>query len=287
MENMNYYFLKKENAFEIIDKIESNLIKNRNNLKKAFELDYKEWEINIDFNKFLELIAEIKKKEYLPKFTKNEIISGIGKILLITKQNPYLIFNFCLNAIYTNNCVDVLLENKMLATNKLLLEIIKKSFQELKFDFEAINYIERNKDQIIYEQDKYDLLYYFGNKKEYLEYCKRIHIDSEFENFGEMYIYVEDSRFKDILKEIDKFAFFNEIKVNYFEKNLEDNIKEINQNNNINKISVIYTKNIDDAYKFIKFIKSENVFINVNPIEYFKYEIDDNKLVFKKKVHMK
>lgn len=284
---MNYYFLKKESALEIIEKIEKNLIKNKKNLQKAFDLDYKEWEIKISFEKLIELIAKIKEKEYLPKFTKQEIVSGVGKIVLITNQNPYLIFNFCLNAIYTNNYVDVMLEEKMLATNKVLLEIVKKSIEELKLDSNIINYLEAHKNEIVSKQDDYDILYYFGNKKEYIDFSKRIHIDSKFENFGEMYIYIEDNIFEDILKEIDKFAYINEIKVNYFENELEKNIEQINKKNNINKISVIFTKNIDNAYKFIKYVKSENVFINLNPIEFFKYDVDINKLVFKKKIYIK
>ena len=284
---MNYYFLKKESALEIIEKIEKNLIKNKKNLQKAFDLDYKEWEIKISFEKLIELIAKIKEKEYLPKLTKQEIVSGVGKIVLITNQNPYLIFNFCLNAIYTNNYVDVMLEEKMLATNKVLLEIVKKSIEELKLDSNIINYLEANKNEIVSKQDDYDILYYFGNKKEYIDFSKRIHIDSKFENFGEMYIYIEDNIFEDILKEIDKFAYINEIKVNYFENELEKNIEQINKKNNINKISVIFTKNIDNAYKFIKYVKSENVFINLNPIEFFKYDVDINKLVFKKKIYIK
>ena len=197
---MNYYFLKKESALEIIEKIEKNLIKNKKNLQKAFDLDYKEWEIKISFEKLIELIAKIKEKEYLPKFTKQEIVSGVGKIVLITNQNPYLIFNFCLNAIYTNNYVDVMLEEKMLATNKVLLEIVKKSIEELKLDSNIINYLEAHKNEIVSKQDDYDILYYFGNKKEYIDFSKRIHIDSKFENFGEMYIYIEDNIFEDILK---------------------------------------------------------------------------------------
>ena len=284
---MNNYFLKEKTVLELINRIETNLIKNKKNIKKAFELDYKEWEIEINFEKILDFLAQIKMKEYLPKFTKQEIVSGIGKILLITNQNPYLIFNFCLNAIYTNNMLEVLLEEKMLASNKVLLEVIRKSIQEQKIGKDIITYIETTKDAIIAKQDNYDLLYYFGNKSEYLEYCRRIHIDTFFENFGEIYVYIEDNIFQDILKKIDKFAYINEIKVNYFESELEKNIMQINQNNNINKISVIFTKNIENAYKFIKYIKSENVFINVNPINQFKYEIDNNKLVFVKKIYIK
>ena len=92
---MNNYFLKEKTVLEIINRIETNLIKNKKNIKKAFELDYKEWEIEINFEKILDFLAQIKMKEYLPKFTKQEIVSGVGKILLITNQNPYLILFEC------------------------------------------------------------------------------------------------------------------------------------------------------------------------------------------------
>lgn len=285
---MNNYYFKKQKTIELLEKIKNELIKNRKNIEKAFKLDFKEWEVEIDFEKIISIIDIVEQKEYLPKFTKEEIVDGIGKIVLISNQNPYLIFNFILSSIYTNNKVDVLLENKMLASNKCIIETIIKTIKDLKLDLDTVEYIELvSKDKFIAIQDNYDLLYYFGNKEEYINFIKRIHIDTRYENFGEIYVYMDNKDFKEKLLDIDKFAYLNEINVEYFNTNFENSIEEINKNNNINKISVIFTKNIDKAYEFVKKVKAENVYINSNPCDEFKYETNISNLVYSKKIKIK
>lgn len=282
---MNNYYFKKEKTVELLNNIKKEMINNKKSLEKAFELDYKEWDIQIDFEKLMVIIDNIKENEYLPKFTKEEIIDGIGKIALISNQNPYLILNFVLSAIYTNNKVDVMLENKMLASNKTIIELIKKVIINLKLDIDTVGYKElQNKDGFVSIQNDYDLLYYFGNKEEYINFIKRIHIDTKFENFGEIYVYVDNNDFKEILIDIDKFAYLNNINVKYFNQGFEESVEQINKINNINKISAIFTKDIDKAYDFIKKIKSEKIYLNINPCDDFYYKFDLVNLVYCKKI---
>ena len=269
---MNNYFFKKEKVIELLSKIQKDLKDKSKILNKAFELDDKEWEIKIQTEKLIKIVENIKEQKYLPKFSKQEIVDGIGKIALVNSSNPYMIFDFILSSIYTNNKVTVILEEKMLASNIVLIELIKKSMEDLKYDSNIVNYIEvTNKEEVISYQDEFDLLYYLGNKEEYLNFIKRIHIDSKFENFGELYIYVDDKDFKKQVIDIDKFAFTNEIKVYYFNTNFENSLEQINKKNNINKTSIIFTKKIDKAYEFIKNVKTERVYINEKPDEEFIY----------------
>ena len=286
---MENYLFKEEKVKELLEKIKSELIKKEKTLEKAFTLDEKEWEYKVDLGKLIEYISEIKSEMYLPKFTKEEIVDGLGKIVLAAKnQNPYLIFEFVLYSIYTNNNVTVVLENKLLASNKVLLETIKNVLKENKYDENIVSYKEvKSIFDIVDFQDEYDLLYYFGNKEEYLSFIKRIHIDSMFENYGEIDVYVDSNDFKEELLKIDKFAYINEIKINYYNSSLEEAKKVMNNKNNINKISVIFTKDTNNAYKFVKDIKSENVYINVNPITNFSFNINQKNLVYTKKIIMK
>ena len=286
---MENYLFKEEKVKELLEKIKSELIKKEKTLEKAFTLDEKEWEYKVDLGKLIESISEIKSEMYLPKFTKEKIVDGLGKIVLAAKnQNPYLIFEFVLYSIYTNNNVTVVLENKLLASNKVLLETIKNVLKENKYDENIVSYKEvKSIFDIVDFQDEYDLLYYFGNKEEYLSFIKRIHIDSMFENYGEIDVYVDSNDFKEELLKIDKFAYINEIKINYYNSSLEEAKKVMNNKNNINKISVIFTKDTNNAYKFVKDIKSENVYINVNPITNFSFNINQKKLVYTKKIIMK
>ena len=278
---MENYLFKEEKVKELLEKIKAELAKKEKTLQKAFSLDEKEWEYKVDLGKILETIDTVKNEKYLPKFTKEEIVDGLGDIILVVKnQNPYLIFEFVLYSIYTNNKVTAILENKLLASNKVLLELIRNVLKENKYDENIVSFKElKSTFDIIDIQNDYDLLYYFGNKEEYLSFIKRIHIDSIFENYGEIDVYVDSNDFKDELLKIDKFAYINEIKVNYYNSSLEEAEKIMNNKNNINKISVIFTKDINNAYKFVKNIKSENVYINVNPITNFSFNINQNKLL--------
>ena len=110
---MNNYYFKKDKVDKIVDLIKKELLESKSTIQKAFEIDYKEWEYDLNFEKFIGIIESMKSKEYLPKFSKEEIIDGVGKIALLCNQNPYLIFNFILSILYTNNKVEVMLENKM------------------------------------------------------------------------------------------------------------------------------------------------------------------------------
>lgn len=283
----NYYF-NKEKVVELLNKIQKELQEKSKSLEKIFKLDYEKWEINIEFEKLNNLIENMKKQEYLPKFSKQEIIDGIGKIALISNSNTYIIFNFILSCLYTNNRVCVILENKMLATNKVLIELVKKSLSDLKYDSNIISYEEVvNREEIISKQDEFDLLYYLGNKEEYLNFIKRIHIDSKFENFGEIYIYVESKDFKTQFVNIDKFAYINQMKVFYYNTDFENAVETINRRNNINKVAIIFTKKIDKAYEFVKKIKTENVYINEEPEEEILYKINLSNLVFYKRILLK
>ena len=232
---MNNYYFKYEKVQSLIQDIKKELIKNEKTLKKAFNLDFKEWEFNVDFSKIIKLIDEFMKvKNYFPKLSKEEIIDGIGKVVCISNQNPYLILNFILSCIYTNNKAEIVLERKLLASNKAIIESIIKVIKDKNLDEDTISYLEvENKEEIIYKQDNYDLLYYFGNKEEYINFIKRINIDTKFENYGEIYVYIDDNSFKDICIDVDKFANINEIKIKYFNTNLSNDLIQINKKNNI------------------------------------------------------
>ena len=282
---MNDFYFKKEKVLEIFDIIKNELKSNKKTLEKAFKLDYKEWEYDVDFDKIISEIDLFKEKEYLPIFSKKEVIDGFGKICLVCNQNPYLIFNFILSAIYTNNKVEIVLENKMLASNIALIESIKKAISKFKVDNDTISYVELiNKDDIISKQDNYDLIYYFGNKEEYLSFIKRIHIDTKFENLGEINLYSDCKEYKKEIIEIDKWAYLNEFKVNFYNGDLSLAIKEINRLNSINETTIIFSKDIDKITKFIKEIKAEKIYVNRNSVNDYKFETNLNNLVYRKVV---
>ena len=283
---MNNYFFKREKVVELLDYIKKEFVSDKSLIERAFNMDYEDWEFDMDFNILLDQIENIKKQKYLPVFSKEKVVDGLGKIALVCNQNPYLIFNFVLSCIYTNNKVEVVLGNKMLATNKIILEVLKKVLDEQKVEFGTVSYIElSNQDDIISKQDNYDLIYYFGNKNSYINFVKRLHIDSRFEECGIINLYSDSKDFKETLVEIDKWAYLNEIKINFYNKDIEEAIKEINKYNSLGKMTIIISKDFDKITKFIREVKTENIYVNTNPVSKYKYETDLNNLVYTKNIN--
>ena len=78
---MNSYYFKKEKVIELINKIEEAIKNKKEVLEKAFLIDYKNWEIKLELDMFFKILASVKASEYLPKFSKENIVDGIGNIL--------------------------------------------------------------------------------------------------------------------------------------------------------------------------------------------------------------
>ena len=282
---MNSFYFKKKKVCEILDGIKNGLIEGRRTIEKALSLDYKQWEYKIEIEELINHIDIIKQKEYLPKFSKEKVVDGIGKIVLICNQNPYIIFNFVLSCLYTNNKVEIVLENKMIATNKVLLETIKKALKKFEVEDDTITYLElNNSEDIISKQDNYDLIYYCGNKSSYLNLKKRIHIDSKFEEFSEIDLYTDSKDYKEQIIEIEKWAYINEIKINFYKSDLDEVISEMNKYNNINKITIVFSKDVNKIAEFVKRVKSEKIYVNRSPISEYVIEFNLENLIYTKNI---
>ena len=156
-----------------------------------------------------------------------------------------------------------------------------KGAKEYKVELIEINKIE---DFISYE-NKYNLALFIGSFYEYQKFIKRINIKSVFVSFGEISIYVDaQEEFEKILAEISKYAYNNEIKIKYYNGDLKEAIKEINDMQNISKTVAIFTKNIDQAFEFVEDIKSENIYINKDPLKDLSIDINEENLVIRKRI---
>ena len=60
---MNNYFFKQEKVIELLSKIQKDLKEKKKVLNKAFEIDYKEWEIKVEIEKLLNVVENIKEQK--------------------------------------------------------------------------------------------------------------------------------------------------------------------------------------------------------------------------------
>lgn len=282
-------FLNKEDMNKLLDEIKDNFKSKKSTFEKAVKLDIDEWEYETSLEDVLGTIDSLKEKEYLLKKSKKEIVTGHGKVAILNSFNPISNLKAILSLIRTGNKPSLFVDEKILATNKIMVEIINNALdnykvklaKEYKVELIEINKIE---DFISYE-NKFNLVLFIGSFYEYQKFIKRINIKSIFVSFGEISIYVDaQEEFEKILADISKFAYNNEIKIKYYSGEVKEAIKEINDMQNISKTVAIFTKNIDQAFEFVEDIKSENIFINKDPLKDLSIDINEENLVIRKRI---
>ena len=281
--------LNKEDINKLLDEIKDNFKSKKSTFEKAVKLDIDEWEYETSLDDVLSTIDSLKEKEYLLKKSKREIVIGHGKVAILNSFNPISNLKAILSLVRTGNRPSLFVDEKLLATNKIMVEIINnaldnskiKGAKEYKVELIEINKIE---DFISFE-NKYNLALFIGSFYEYQKFIKRINIKSVFVSFGEISIYVDaQEEFEKILAEISKYAYNNEIKIKYYNGDLKEAIKEINDMQNISKTVAIFTKNIDQAFEFVEDIKSENIYINKDPLKDLSIDINEENLVIRKRI---
>ena len=281
--------LNKDELIKVLDEIKNNFKNKKDIFQKAVKLDIDEWEYETNLDDLLDTIDSLKEKEYLLKKSKKEIVTGIGKVAILNSFNPISNLTAIISLIRTGNKPTLLLDDKILATNKVMIELINDSLKNSKvkgakdYKVELIQ-IKKPEDFIGYET-KFDLLMFIGSFYEYQKFIKRIDIRSVLISFGEISIYVDaQDEFEKVLADISKYAYKNEIKIKYYNGDLKEAIKEINEMQNISKTVAIFTKNIDQAFEFVGDIKAENIFINKDPLKDLAIDINEENLVIRKKI---
>ena len=281
--------LNKDELIKVLEEIKNNFKNKKDIFQKAVKLDIDEWEYETNLDDLIDTIDSLKEKEYLLKKSKKEIVTGIGKVAILNSFNPISNLIAIISLIRTGNKPTLLLDDKILATNKVMIELINDSLKNSKvkgakdYKVELIQ-IKKPEDFIGYET-KFDLLMFIGSFYEYQKFIKRIDIRSVLISFGEISIYVDaQDEFEKVLADISKYAYKNEIKIKYYNGDLKEAIKEINEIQNISKTVAIFTKNIDQAFEFVGDIKAENIFINKDPLKDLAIDINEEDLVIRKRI---
>ena len=282
------YTFKEKTITKIIDNFCVFIEKSPENFEKAIKKDLKTNKIETNIEKLTE-IAKTYKKDFpiLPSFTSTTIRDGFGNLCVMYDGNPYVTLKLLISALRTHNNI-VFFTKNYFETNTLLIESFNMISKENKYakKFASIqNKFSNN--EIVKKQNLFDLVIYVGDKRAYQSIQKQLRIPSIFNGYKIIDIYIEDKSFKEVLLQIDKHAYSNAIKINYFDNtNLEDTINYINKYN-LNDCFVVFTKNSEIAYKFINSLKCKNVFINKNPFADYEFDINENQLLYTKHIKMK
>lgn len=250
----------------ILMELRKQIIEN-NDFKTELKKDYNNFETKINFGELIKTVNSEKymNHQYLPKIVKDYIISEVGNIGVIYSGNPIISLKMLIIAIRTHNNI-VFITDGYRNFNKKLIEIVNWILQNNNY----YQKIEINSDYKGYTT--YEKFVFIGRKQEYENLDVLIKEKTLFYDFEEMNVVIEgninnDNKRK--LKSIDKYAFNNDIYINYIKldkKNIDEQIYDINTCGNKQSIA-IFTENISDVYYLINQVKANNIYINQNPFE--------------------
>ncbi len=293
---MNLDYLEKNHsqfniaiAKQVVFNIEKIIKENVALFHNCIEQDNKEFFEKFEFSKLLNAIDRINKEEWvMQKNTKTEIYYGIGNIGVCHKCNSDIVLYLILKALKTNNNIVFFEEDNIHQTTKKLIDIVNKECEKVKYNMH-VGVEKYNKiSEFCNDIGNLNMIIFINESEKYLDFLVRNKFDMKIicSNYRTMDLYLDDKDLKDILLEIDDYVYKNDIELElYKNENVRDVVNRINIGRN-NYCAVIFTKNKDDAYYFIRNVKAEKVFVNKNPSTEYEFELKDEELTICKRIYI-
>ena len=251
---LNYDYEITENLFKYI---QERIAANKEEIEKLIKIKNE----NITYYDLENAIKNEINQEILYKDYKNMVINKekfifasmlmpIG-IIAVEAFDTIQVVKFFIKAIKSRNAIAISdVEYDEQSTKFLILEIIKEALRKFNIDSNLIMILPYEEcfyeyfDKTIYTYDKSGITF-----QENLYETKALN--------DKKYIYIED-------KELEEIALKDNIDIE--KEILYGNVDEIIEKiNTVNPIAVaIYTKNSENAYKFLNLVRSQNILVNAS-----------------------
>lgn len=264
--------ITKELFSKILNSIMKSISENKKLIDKSNDIDLKYYDFKISIDILKSIIQESKTKNvYENKEAKN--------IVVLNDSNPYVTLCLCIDAIRTNNKIVILLEDKCLALNNIIVNIVKQVLEDFKIKntIHMCNLISNN--EIIESINNIDKIICIKNENDY-SYFKRNNVENvEFYGYENVEIYCDCEELLEIEKIILEYGYQKDINIDICEcESVEDAIEYINACGS-GYCSVILTKSDENGDLFRKSVNSQNVYVNENPFKYEKFNLPEEYLL--------
>ena len=248
----------KNKKMKLLNEIKESVIKDREFLEQATEIDFKKWKKKMDlaiFSKIMDEYIEMEKKNHTVMLEEGN--TQIEKMVVNYYGNPYVTLILCIQAIIYQK--QLLLETGefMLSTNTFIVNMVNQILKENHLPTLLIDCIEIvDKKAIIEKEIKTIIIGATQNKAEYLG--KYIYIP-----YNNYIIYCADEELEKLSKSIYDYACNNFFETEVlFEEDIEEAIAIINLHKDC--IAVILTKDTNLQKMFREKIENK-LYINENP----------------------
>lgn len=266
--------------------------------KNGFEIDYNV--IDNIFKKYTNKKSLLNENEEILLTNDNllcsKLYSKLGIIHVIYDGNTYTLIEMIILGLLTHNTIIFSDNDYMLGTNGLIITMIQSVLEKenyIKEMFQIANKININD---IFENFKtINKTIIIGDNILQNKYLKLTTTETLVSGYNNFDIYIEDLSNIETIKNIIKQRININIYVNSnlsidlenvtYVTDIDEAITQINYNSAL-FASSIFTKDKENASKFLKNIKSKNIFVNTSPTINYNIDITEENLLKNKNVFM-
>lgn len=243
------YNITNNNLLKVFEDIEKAIKENTQIIEELLKIDKQYCKININLNKLIEVIQELKDEKL--------DIQQEQRINIKYNGNPCITLNLCILAILTKTTIILDYEDNMRAINSLIIQTINNVLKN--YETDKLVYLpneEKDADKIIVVDDI--------NK--YNSYIRQSNKNIKFYSHNYIDFYSDSDEYEEIEELIYKYAEENQIPIEvYSELQAKEAVQMIK--NGLGKIAVVLTNSNETKQLFEESITNKKLYINKNPFK--------------------
>ena len=292
---------------KVIEKFKEIISKNSEEILKILKIEKKYNPIkNIDnillnINQTKRIKTEIEQTKREDNFIVAKYKENLGVVGIMFNGDIYVTIELLKRLLYTKNAMIFCTNNEMYAITNLIILYFKQALKICGYDEEIVQVINSNDYSEMYNHNNIiKKIIVVGNKDLQNKVLAKSNVEVITSGYGNFDIYIEEILDFNLIKEIIKIKdielniyvnkYINAEEIEKLEiddytevENIDECIRDININS-AGYSSSIFTKNPENANKFLKLVKSKNVFVNASPTAETTFDIKENDLFYTKQV---
>lgn len=242
-------------------------------LSKSFEESLKKVQ-TIDCNHYNEKLTIEEMTKYLDLYKNYEHSKDkVGKIMLLQRGNPEVIFQICLEILRCDIIeISLVIQDFCVGQCTFIVDTINEIFKQNKINKKITISNLLSDEEIIEKSKDYSAVISVGDSNLYNRLEDEIS-NLELNPYGIFEVYSNGKEFKELEETFFEYCYQKEFEVeNYGDSKFNDAIRLINKNG-YNFAAILFSKDEVEQKEFKEKINSKYVIINKNPFKEIKFRL--------------
>ncbi len=259
-------YISKDVLLKIIKDFKNELLENKETLLNMYEIDKGKTNNFTSIETIIEIIDSYKNKE-ITKDKKEIIVASYY-------GNPYITVNLCMQSLTKKKCSLLIIEDNMLALNKLIIAIFNNILKNYKIFNLVTLYNSVKLEEIKKIENMVSYIVCIGNSNTYYKYCKKEIKNVNYIPFKNLAIYCDNKKFEELKYKLYSYAIKNSIEVEIYD-DIDEFIECVNLDKTLENV-LILTEKDEEILKAENRIKKYKLYINDNPFKNEKFLIKNS-----------